>query len=258
MRKAQNKLKLGKLEYIGLSVTILAICGIAATLFFIPKNNTLVDPTGQNRSVCGNKVDNWKEDLDEVVFSDGSKAKAGYSRTIPNYSNIITSINFSTATCLGIMDSANNRLDTGDDYLFVNPANDHYGIISSEKIEQLQDDGELCLTTEQAWNNVGKKRTCVSFVPTKLVHSNDFIFLNEKADYVNGFTATITHDRLIKWDDAVSDYHGKQVVVSGTIEEYQNHPEIKIYDLSQITPNTELYAYSSKYGPVYKSANSRL
>ncbi len=247
MRKARNKLKLGELEYIGVGVTVLAICGIVATLVFIPKKNTPIASADQNHSVCGNNVGNWKEE-----------AKTGYSSTIPNYSNIITSINFSTATCLGIMDSTNNKLDTGDDYLFVNPTNDHYDIISSEKIEQLQDNGELCLTAEQAWENIGKKRTCVSFAPTKLVHSNGFIFLNEKADYVNGFVATIAHDRLIKWDDAVNNYSGKQVVVSGTIEEYQNHPEIKIYDLSQITPNTELYAYNSKYGPVYKSANSRL
>lgn len=248
----------GELKWliIGGGITVFIIVTILCLMFSVGgSSNTVVTSTPEPKA-CGSSVKNWIEgrenDFDGLV---------GFSMSYDN--KVILSINQDTAECLGIVEKASSfpyerKLDTGDNYLYINPKNNHFDIMTASELKQLQDTGELCLTADQAWNNVGKKRTCVGFRPTKTVQNSGFIFLNEKHDYVNGFTATIAHDRMISWDDVLAKYSGKQLIVSGTIEEYQNHPEIKIYDLDQIKSPATPYAYSSKYGFVYKSANSRL
>lgn len=234
---------------------VIVIVGVLCLMLNIsgPSDSTTI--SNPEPSVCGNSVRSWIEDIESQYG--GTTFSMSYDNTT------IFSINQSTAECLGFVDKANSfpyerKLNTGEDYIYINPKNSHFDILTATELRKLQEDGDLCLTADQAWGNIGKRRTCVGFRPTKTVRNSGFIFLNEKHDYINGFTATIAHDRLISWDDVLSRYSGKQIVVSGTIEEYQNHPEIKIYDLDQIKSPAMPYAYSSKYGFIYKSANSKL
>lgn len=197
---------------------------------------------------CGMNVTNWEEKYDFNYDS------IGYRQDYNN--KTLYSISSKTASCLGII--GKTGLDTGENFLYVNPRTNRFDIISSVEIWALQDSGDLCLTADQAWDNIGKKRTCIGFRPTKAVRNSGFVFLNERHDYVNGFTATIMHDSMVSWDDIVGQYNGNAIVVSGSIEEYQNHPEIKVYDMSQIKTPAEPYAFSTKYGFIYKSSSSSI
>ena len=92
-----------------------------------------------------------------------------------------------------------------------------------------------CITAAEAWSNIGKN-TCVIFYPGKFAKSNGYFFIDEKEDYKNGFVVFIGKKNLISWENFLSKYNvGKKIKVSGTIEKYEGHPQIKVYSLDKIT-----------------------
>ena len=91
-----------------------------------------------------------------------------------------------------------------------------------------------CLTAAESWNHIGEK-ACVIFYPRSFAKSGNYYFIDEKEDYKNGFVVFFASKNSISWDDFVKKYKvGKNLKVTGTIERYEGHPEIKITSLSQI------------------------
>ena len=95
------------------------------------------------------------------------------------------------------------------------------------------DDG--CLSAKDTWNNIGKN-TCVIFSPAKFARSKGYYFIDEKANYTDGFVVFVGKKDIMSWNNFLIKYDvGKKIKVTGTIEMYQGHPEIKVYNLSQIS-----------------------
>ena len=111
--------------------------------------------------------------------------------------------------------------------------------------------GEICLSATESWNSVGKN-TCVAFHPGYFYHTGyGRMFINEKEDYRNGFVAPLMYNYMISWDNLLANYRVPMIAVSGTIAWYEGHPEIKVYNLNQITIPT-LVSCDTSYGCVYR------
>lgn len=110
--------------------------------------------------------------------------------------------------------------------------------------------GEICLSAAESWNNIGKI-TCVAFHPGYF-YSTGYgrMFINEKEDYRNGFVAYLVYNYMTSWDNLLANYRVPMIAVSGTITQYEGHPQIQVYDLNQITIPTKLHCDTS-YGCVY-------
>lgn len=131
--------------------------------------------------------------------------------------------------------------------------------INDEKLAKLEKEvtdgkqnGTICLTAEESWRNVGKT-TCVVFYPEYFYRSSGgYLFIDEKENYRSGFVTFFAYQNMVSWDDFIARYKtGSKISVYGTIVEYEGHPEIKIYSLSQIT-KPQLVNCETSYGCVYK------
>jgi hypothetical protein len=119
------------------------------------------------------------------------------------------------------------------------------------EIARKKQSGEVCLSAAESWDNIGKN-TCVAFHPDYF-YSTGYgrMFINEQQDYRNGFVAPLMYNYMISWDNLLASYRVSMVAVSGTIERYEGHPEIKVYNLNQITIPT-LVSCDTSYGCVYR------
>lgn len=92
-----------------------------------------------------------------------------------------------------------------------------------------------CLTTQEAWNHIGET-ACVQYhVASPYQSGKSNVFLNEKADYKNGFTVTIFSNSLSNFSGSpVSTYGNKTIQATGLLKMYQGHPEIIVNGPSQI------------------------
>ncbi len=111
--------------------------------------------------------------------------------------------------------------------------------------------GSVCLTAAESWRNIGKK-TCVVFHPSYLYRTGSgYLFLDEKVDYKNGFVAFFVYRNMMSWNTFTAKYGSVNLVaVSGEISSYQGHPQIKVYDLNQVT-SPKLINCETSYGCVY-------
>ena len=90
-----------------------------------------------------------------------------------------------------------------------------------------------CLTSRQAMTSIGKT-ACVEFYVGNPSQLKGEVFLNELANYTNGFQAVILPDSLANFKDPVSQYRAKTIRVSGLIVEYDGHPGIIVKEPSDI------------------------
>ncbi len=92
-----------------------------------------------------------------------------------------------------------------------------------------------CIDSQEAYNEYGKS-TCVEYyVGFATTSKNGNVFLDEKTNYTSGFSVTIYSNNVSKFNDPVTQYSNKTIDVSGTIAQYQGHPEIIVSDPSQIS-----------------------
>lgn len=124
-----------------------------------------------------------------------------------------------------------------------------------KKIKSGKQDGSICLSAAEAWSNIGTT-TCVAFHPSYFYRTGDgYLFIDEKQNYKDGFVAFFVYKNMLSWDDFLARYKTSgMIAVSGTIVSYEGHPEIKIYNLSQIT-SAILVNCNSSYGCVYKKGS---
>lgn len=106
------------------------------------------------------------------------------------------------------------------------------GCTASDQSSQVSDPS--CLTSRQAMTSVGKT-ACVEFFVGNPSQLKGEVFLNEMANYTNGFQAVILTESLANFKDPVSQYRNKTIRVSGLIVEYDGHPGIIVKDPSEIT-----------------------
>ena len=111
--------------------------------------------------------------------------------------------------------------------------------------------GKYCLSASETWNNVGKT-ACVAFTPVKCVSSKGYWFLDEKANYKKGFVAFLGKKNMANESTISNICNGNTISVYGEIVMYEGHPEIKVYNLSQITRASLYHCRSNAYGCVYK------
>lgn len=107
----------------------------------------------------------------------------------------------------------------------------------AQEIRRKKINGELCLSSKDAWLYAGSgKNYCVVFHPGWFYNTGyGLMFINEKEDYRNGFVAPLMKYYMISWDELLAKYQVDKIAVTGELVWYEGHPEIKIYDLSQIT-----------------------
>ena len=124
-------------------------------------------------------------------------------------------------------------------------------IVSLEKeIAHKKNTGEICLSTKESWENIGKN-ACVAFYPEYFyMTSYGLAFIDEFKDYKKGFVASFVYKNMISFDNLTAKYKNKTIAVSGTITMYEGHPQIRVYDLSQISI-AKLINCDTKYGCVY-------
>ena len=122
----------------------------------------------------------------------------------------------------------------------------------AQEIRQKKTNGELCLSSTDAWLYAGSGKTyCVVFHPGYFYHTGyGMMFINEKEDYQNGFVAPLMKYYMISWDDLLARYRVDKIAVTGELVWYEGHPEIKVYDLSQITI-PKVYNCETSEGCVY-------
>lgn len=120
-----------------------------------------------------------------------------------------------------------------------------------EEVRIGKQNGTICLTAAESWVNIGKT-TCVVYRPEYLFRTGDgYLFLDEKKDYKTGFVAFFAYRNMLSWNDFLARYKSADLVaVYGKIVMYEGHPEIKVYDLSQVT-TPDLVTCETSYGCVY-------
>lgn len=91
-----------------------------------------------------------------------------------------------------------------------------------------------CISAKDSWNKVGVVICVEYYVGNAFRSSKGNIFLNEKRDYQNGFTATIFANDASKFNNPLSAYGSKTIQVTGLIKMYQEHPEIIVNNPSDI------------------------
>ena len=124
----------------------------------------------------------------------------------------------------------------------------------TQEIRQKKANGELCLSSTDAWLYAGTGKTyCVAFHPGYFYSTGyGMMFINEKEDYRNGFVAPLMKYYMISWEDLLARYRVDMIAVTGELVWYEGHPEIKVYDLSQITIPKK-YNCETSEGCVYAS-----
>ena len=91
------------------------------------------------------------------------------------------------------------------------------------------------LSAAQAWNAIGQEATVQFSVGYPYTSTAGDEFLNEKQNYLSGFTAVIYRSELSNFQtDPVTEYGNSTVDVTGTITQYEGHPEIIVSEPSQI------------------------
>ena len=107
----------------------------------------------------------------------------------------------------------------------------------AQEIKQKKENGELCISSAEAWLYAGSgKNYCVVFHPGYFYDTGyGLMFIDEKEDYRNGFVAPLMRYYMISWEELISKYKVDKIAVTGELVWYEGHPEIKVYDLSQIT-----------------------
>ncbi|MBR3414774.1 hypothetical protein IKG73_02010 [Candidatus Saccharibacteria bacterium] len=123
---------------------------------------------------------------------------------------------------------------------------------ATQEIRQKKANGELCLSSADAWSYAGSgKNYCVVFHPEYFYHTGyGMMFINEKKDYKKGFVAPLMKYYMISWEDLLANYRVDKIAVTGELVWYEGHPEIKVYDLSQITI-PKVYNCETSEGCVY-------
>lgn len=129
----------------------------------------------------------------------------------------------------------------------------------AEELAKLEDEakkgkqsGDICLTAAESWRNIGKT-TCVVFYPEYFYRTGSgHLFIDEKQNYKTGFVAFFPRKNMLSWNEFLAKYNiSDQISVYGKIETYEGHPQIKVFDLNQITkPN--LINCKTSYGCIYK------
>ena len=122
----------------------------------------------------------------------------------------------------------------------------------AQEIRQKKERGELCLSSTDAWLYAGSGRTyCVVFHPGYFYRTSyGMLFIDEKEDYRNGFVAPLMYRNMLSWDEFLARYKVNRIAVTGELVWYEGHPEIKVYDLSQIT-TPKVYNCETSEGCVY-------
>lgn len=122
----------------------------------------------------------------------------------------------------------------------------------AQEIRQKKANGELCLSSTDAWLYAGSGKTyCVVFHPGYFYRTGyGAMFINEKEDYRNGFVAPLMYRNMLSWDEFLARYKVDRIAVTGELVWYEGHPEIKVYDLSQIT-TPKVYNCETSEGCVY-------
>lgn len=90
-----------------------------------------------------------------------------------------------------------------------------------------------CLSAEEAWEYIGEYACVVYYVASPYRSGTNTVFLNEKADYKNGFTAVIFANSSVN-SGAENTYGYETIEVNGLIGVYQSHPQIVVNNKSQI------------------------
>ena len=122
----------------------------------------------------------------------------------------------------------------------------------AKEIRRKKENGELCLSSAESWLYAGRgKKYCVAFHPGYFYRTGyGSLFIDEKQDYKNGFVAPLMYRNMIGWDEFLNRYKVNMIAVTGELVWYEGHPEIKVYDLSQITI-PKLYNCETSEGCVY-------
>ena len=115
--------------------------------------------------------------------------------------------------------------------------------------------GTICLTASESWESIGKT-TCVVYHPEYLFRTGDgYLFLDEKKDYKTGFVAFFGKRNMLSWNDFLARYQSVNLIaVYGQINLYEGHPQIKVYDLGQVT-TPQLINCETSYGCIYSRGN---
>lgn len=112
-----------------------------------------------------------------------------------------------------------------------------------------KNDGSICISPSESWHNVGRN-TCVAYRVGQFYRSSSGnMFLNEKTDYKNGFSTAILVPGLVSMENAQANYQSI-IAVSGSISMFENHPQIIVTDLNQIT-NAKVLSCGFSYGCAY-------
>ena len=122
----------------------------------------------------------------------------------------------------------------------------------AQEIRQKKKNGELCLSSADAWLYAGSgKNYCVAFHPGYFYRTSyGMLFIDEKEDYKNGFVAPFMYRNMLSWDEFLARYKVDLIAVTGELVWYEGHPEIKVYDLSQIT-TPKVFSCETSEGCVY-------
>ena len=122
-------------------------------------------------------------------------------------------------------------------------------ILSLPCSEVEKNDGSICISPSESWHNVGRN-TCVAYRVGQFYRSSSGnMFLNEKTDYKNGFSTAILVPGLVSMENAQANYQSI-IAVSGSISMFENHPQIIVTDLNQIT-NAKVLSCGFSYGCAY-------
>lgn len=124
-------------------------------------------------------------------------------------------------------------------------------LLAKEIQKKKKMNGELCISSVEAWFYAGSGNYCVVFHPGWFYDTGyGLMFINEKRNYKDGFVAPLMKYYMISWEELLARYRIDKIAVTGELVWYDGHPEIKVYDLSQITI-PKIYSCETAEGCVY-------
>jgi hypothetical protein len=107
------------------------------------------------------------------------------------------------------------------------------GSLNESQMAQSKNAGNECIRIQEVDKFIESDDVCVKFEVGFVRESNNFVFLQDKSYGL--FTSLIMSKSILTKIEAESSFLNKTIEVRGVITEYEGEPQIKIYDISQIT-----------------------
>ena len=110
------------------------------------------------------------------------------------------------------------------------------GVLASQNESQREEGknaGIECIQSQEVDKFIDAKDVCVKYEVGFIRESNKFVFLQDKSYGL--FTSLVMSKSILTLFEAEESFLNKTIEVRGDITEYEGEPQIKIYDISQIS-----------------------